>query len=457
MYPPGALCRAVFFSPVCGGVPRAGLVIYVRGLMKKILFLGTSSGTRDMIEYSRARGYHTIVTDNIAVENSPVKAMADEQWPVSTADVDTLERMCREHGVDGVACGAADFNVSRHIELCGRLGLPCYTDGPTWQYSMDKAAFKRECRRMEVPVAEDFFLSNPPSGEQLGTVRYPVVVKPVDMSGNKGVSYCHTEAELLEAMALVREVSRNPNVIVERMLRGEEWYASYILADGEISLLALNAMYAEKGRPANCYTLTTTVSDKVERFIADINPKIEGLLRHLGCREGYAWVQVMLDEDGRFYVIEMGYRLDGDMMFDTCREMNGIDVAEWLVELALGNKKTAADLPAPQTAAFKRCACAFMLWTEGEGRVTEIRGLDEMAAVPGVKVEPHVRVGDTLRKYGAYGNIIFTTDTIDGMCDMLRAINRKVAVINDRGEDVVIKYTDFDYLKKVYKEGLEGK
>lgn len=410
-----------------------------------------------MIEYSRSKGYHTIVTDNIAVEKSPVKALADEQWMVSTADVDVLEGMCREHGIDGVACGAADFNVSRHIELCDRLGLPCYTDGATWHYSMDKADFKRECRRLKVPVAQDYFMDNPPSAEQLARVRYPVVVKPVDMSGNKGVSYCHDESELLAALDVVRGVSDNPNVIVERMLHGAEWYSSYILADGKISLLALNAMYAEKGRPANCYTLTTTVSNNVDRFINDINPKIEELLLSLGCRDGYAWVQVMLDEDGRFYVIEMGYRLDGDMMFDTCPEMNGINVAEWLVELALGNKKPAADLPSPQKRAFDRCACAFMLWTEREGRVAEVRGLDRMAAIPGVKVEPHVRAGDTVRRYGAYGNIIFTTDTIDEMCDMLRIINREVALINDSGEDMVIKYTDFDYLKSVYKEGLEGK
>ncbi len=50
-----------------------------------------------------------------------------------------------------------------------------------------------------------------------------------------------------------------------------------------------------------------------------------------------------------------------------------------------------------------------------------------------------------------------TTDTIDEMCDLIDKVNTEVAFINENGEDTIIKYTDFDYLKRVYQEGLEGK
>ena len=54
-------------------------------------------------------------------------------------------------------------------------------------------------------------------------------------------------------------------------------------------------------------------------------------------------------------------------------------------------------------------------------------------------------------------NISFTTDTIEEMCELIDKVNKEVAFYNEKGEDTVIKYTDFDYLKRVYAEGLAGK
>ena len=97
------------------------------------------------------------------------------------------------------------------------------------------------------------------------------------------------------------------------------------------------------------------------------------------------------------------------------------------------------------------------LWTNKDGILTEIRGLDVMRNTKGVFVECLHDIGDKIIKYRPLCNISFTTDTIDEMCELIDKVNREVAFINERGEDTVIKYTDFDFLHKVYQEGLEGK
>ena len=83
--------------------------------------------------------------------------------------------------------------------------------------------------------------------------------------------------------------------------------------------------------------------------------------------------------------------------------------------------------------------------------------LDEMAQVPGVFVETLHQIGDNIALHRPLANICFTTDTIDEMCEMIDMVNKKVHFLNEKGEDTVIKYTDYDYLKRVYQEGLEGK
>ena len=60
---------------------------------KKLLLLGTNGGTTDMVNYARSQGAYVIVTDNLPPEKSAAKLIADEAWPVDTADVDTLEKL----------------------------------------------------------------------------------------------------------------------------------------------------------------------------------------------------------------------------------------------------------------------------------------------------------------------------------------------------------------------------
>lgn len=241
------------------------------------------------------------------------------------------------------------------------------------------------------------------------------------------------------------------------MLHGEEWWAGYALAEGKASLISLNAMYAQPGYPKNCYTLTTTVSNHVEKFINEINPLIEKVLNEVGCKEGFAWVQVMLDEDGHFYIIEMGYRLTGEMIFVPLKDLTGFDTIKWLFDIATGVKHTASDLPLPQTKAFEKCACAMELWTDKKGRVSTIKGWDKIAAHPKIKVETLNHIGSEVAQYRPFGNVLMTAETIEELCDLIETVNTEVQVINEKGEDMIIKYRDFDYLRKIYHEGLEGK
>jgi len=422
--------------------------------MKKILMLGTSYGSCAMIQYAKDNGLYTIVTDYLPPDKSIAKKIADEYWMINTGDLDALEKKCREADVNAVICGISEFNLEMTMELCSRLGLPSYCTPEAWHYSRDKSDFKSVCKRIGAPVPEDYCVSDRLTADELDAVKFPVMVKPVDMSGNRGISYCYDKKDLVNAYKYARSVSKSDKIIVERMLHGKEWWAGYALAEGKASLLSLNAMYAQPGEPKNCYTITTTVTDNVKKFIEEINPKIEEVLRETGCREGFAWVQVMLDDDGCFYIIEMGYRLTGEMIFIPLKDLTGFDTIKWLVDIALGKKHTVADLPAPQTGAFSGCCCAMELWTNKAGVIKDVRGWDSITSDPRIKVETLHGIGSDMPKYRPFGNVLFTTSSIDEMCRLIDRVNKEIKVINEDGEDMVIKYTDFDYLKNVYYKGL---
>ena len=96
--------------------------------MNKLLMLGTSLGSVEIVETAREMGYYTIVTDNLDPDRSPAKKVADEYWMISTNDLDLLEKKCKEEKVNAIFAGISEFNLDRVKELTERLGLPCYIE-----------------------------------------------------------------------------------------------------------------------------------------------------------------------------------------------------------------------------------------------------------------------------------------------------------------------------------------
>lgn len=237
--------------------------------------LGTSLGSVDIVRKAQGMGCHVIVTDGLAPEASRAKLVADESWPIDTGNVGALEERCRAEGVGGVFAGVSEFNLDRTIELCGRLGLPCYIAPEGWETARNKGRFLDICHREGVPTADQYApdpalmdqaVTELATGgvrdatrarldEELAAVRFPVVVKPVDCSGNQGVSFCDTPEELVRAWQLVRQVSENPRVVVEQRLVGDEFSIVYALVGGQARMLRLGATYNEPGHPPTSMTL----------------------------------------------------------------------------------------------------------------------------------------------------------------------------------------------------------
>lgn len=398
-------------------------------------------------------GYQT-VEDNLSVEKAPLKLLADEYWMISTADIDVLEEKCREEGVTAIMNGISTFNISVCMELCKRLNLPCYCTPESWHYTIDKRQFKDLCISCGVPVAKDYYLSKTPTEKELSEIQYPVVVKAIDQSANRGMSYCNSKEEVLAACEYARSYSASDTVIVERMLKGHEYTAWYALAGGKASLVNFGIMFEQEGYPSNCYSVTTTETNKLDLYLKEIDPYITTAFNKAGCKEGLAWIEMMLDDDGHFYVLETGYRMSGDMMALNHKNVCGFNTYAWLVDIATGVKHSYSDLPDPERKLPERCGCTYILWSKDGGKISEITGLDEIKKLEGINlnIDGMLNVGDVVKKHQYLLVITFDTATEDEMIDVIKKINASVAVKNDTGTDIVIRFDGFERLKAIAKE-----
>jgi len=116
---------------------------------KKLLVLGGSSASLDVVKIAKKMGVYTIVTDDRP--SGAAKDIADEAAMVSTIDMDGLLQLIRQKNIDGVFCGPSEFNIINTMKICSLAGLPFYATKEQWDICSNKDRFKQLCRDNAVP------------------------------------------------------------------------------------------------------------------------------------------------------------------------------------------------------------------------------------------------------------------------------------------------------------------
>lgn len=423
-------------------------------MQQKLLILGSDYSTVHLVEEAHMMGIYVIVTD--LMSQSPTRLIADETWNISTKDIPELISKIKEHRVSGVLAGASEFNLENVRIICKQLNLPLYcSDDKSWSVARNKRLFKDLCKRNGVRVAADYYISDDLKQTDLETVEFPVVVKPVDKSGNRGMSYCHSIEELKTGYIQAREVSEKEEIIVETHLKGQEYTAYYVLADGEVILSYYTSMHHEPGEADNLYSLEYMTSCHLKQFLTEMNDGIIRVLKDAGCKDGIAWVEMIYNTDKHFYALEMGYRFAGPGLYPLHEKITGFNTYRWMIEIALGIKHKIEDLPEPLDRAYTECAGAYDLFSNYTGEIKEIIGLDEVLKLPNILIDMPKREGDNVRKHSNMGIIKILGKDCEEMCGVISFINSHLRILNSDNENMFIVFDNFEIVKREYEQGIK--
>lgn len=301
---------------------------------KRLLVLGGVAMIMELVENARSRGAYVIVSDYY--ENSPAKNIADEAWLISTADIDTLAEKCIASNVDGVISGFDDFNVICSQRLSERIGKPFYATESQVTTTMDKAGFKKLCRDNNVPSTPEYSVASEVSADWLKNISYPVIIKPVDSSGNRGITICNSEEELINAHKKALKTSKKGNIILEKYISGDQVGVNYILQDGEIYPSVLHDRYMQEGDGIHVPLPVAYVypSKYTDSYLDKENEKVVAMFRSIGMKNGTLFLQGCV-EDGIVYFYEMGYRINGAKQYQILDALCGFNPMEMVVNYSL--------------------------------------------------------------------------------------------------------------------------
>lgn len=419
--------------------------------MTKFLILGTSLVSTEIVQTAKDMGCYVIVTDNLPPERSYAKLKADEYWMINTNEIDLLEQKCREENINAVFSGVSEFNLDRVKELAERLNLPCCIEDEPWKYARNKQLFKEKCREIGIPVVDEYALSDPPRREEIEKIEYPVVVKPVDGAGNKGVSICYNEKEMLAAYRKARTISKN-NILVEKYITGEESWNNYFVAENEIRCVARYRTFKQPGYPSFVYSIAISAMEDNQEFKDQLDEKCVKLFKSIGCKAGIAWIQFIRDEKGRYYAIEMAKRMNAGETSKLNEEGQGFNPVRWMVDTVLGIEHKASMIPFPNEPPYKMAYCIYWVFSNRSGTIHSMNGINDLDKKKYL-ISNVVQEGDNLNQFQLISRIVFNVKNCKDLVDSIRLINEKIRILDESGENMYVQYNDFDNLAKSV-EGL---
>lgn len=345
---------------------------------KRLLVLGGTISTYDVVKTARKLGAYVLVTDYL--ETGAAKEIADETAMVSTNDMEGLERLILSKGIDGVFTGASEFNIRNMIQICERMDLPVYITMEQWDICSNKNAFKRLCESQGVPVVREYHLTEELLEEDIEKICYPVIVKPVDSYSGHGISVCRDSGQLKEGYRKALACSNSHEVIVEQYMQGENVELYYIVQDGKVMLSAIADRYTDKNQNGSPIpTAFYHPSRHADLYLSKRNAQVCRMFEKFGLKNGTFFIESFLEE-GEFYFYEMGLRLNATMEYCFVDHYNKVNVLEMMITYALTGKMKEESVEHTLDPKFAGAACEIVPILR-EGTIHRICGMQEILSL----------------------------------------------------------------------------
>ncbi|MBL1101566.1 ATP-grasp domain-containing protein [Streptomyces coffeae] len=364
-----------------------------------LIVLGASEEQIPLYQEARRRGIPTIAVD--MRPDAPALPFADAALKISTRNTGAIADALGDACPAGIVCGASDAALASWHALGLRYGTT-YVYPKSALAAGDKATFHEIATSCGITGYGWTASDNPDEvvAEAAG-LRFPLVIKPVDGSGSKGVTRVTRSDDLPAAVAYARSYSASQTVIAEEFIQGRPLAIEVFMRDGRALMTCVKDKEFVDGsfvvRRLRTAQLPSATRDQLEATV-------ERLCHALGIVNGPANFDVVLGADGQERVIEANARLGGDSVPRLLAAAYGVDVVRALIALALGE-------PFGDHLAQTRAAHAALELIGSpsvvEGELVTWEGVAEARNTPGITdIELYAKPGDLVRPHDQSGHKI---------------------------------------------------
>lgn len=282
-------------------------------------------------------GYYVITCDYLP--DNPGHKFAHEYHNVSTTDKDAVLNLARELKVDGIVAYASDPAAPTAAYVSEKLGLP------TSPYKSVEILSKKHLFRQylmehgfNVPKAKSY-RTYEEAVKDIDSFHLPVMVKPVDSSGSKGINKLTDKTQLKAFVEDALSYSRDKIFLIEEFIvkNGPQISGDAFSVDGKLVFHCLgNEFYSTKvdkdfAPLGECWP-TVMPQEVIETLTEDL----QRLITSLGMKSNAYNVEAIYGEDGKVYILELGARSGGSLIPQVTALATGVDMVPYVIKAALG-------------------------------------------------------------------------------------------------------------------------
>lgn len=301
-------------------------------MKKKLAIIGASYLQQPLVEKCKELEVYSIC---FAWEDGAVcKDLCDKFYPISTVDKEAILKACQEENIDGITTIASDvatLTVNYVADKMGLIGNPDkYSQTATNKYLM------RQCFMEYNVPSPKFCLTEGQIPESINSFIFPVIVKPTDRSGSRGVEKVLKKADLQEAIDRACKASFQAKAVIEEFVEGREISVESISFRGKHYILQITDKVTteapffveiEHHQPSS---LPDNIKTKVRTIVLNA-------LDALHLKFGASHSELKITKDGDIRVIEIGARMGGDFIgSDLVKLSTGYDFLKGVIDVAFG-------------------------------------------------------------------------------------------------------------------------
>lgn len=306
--------------------------------MKKLMLLGGMRYLVPVIEAAHKLGVYVITCDYLP--NNIAHKYSDEYCNVSILEKDKVLEKAKELKIDGILSFACDPGVVTAAYVAEKMGLPSSGPYESVEILQNKGKFRKFLteNNFTVPVAKQY-TDIETALNDTEMFNWPVIVKPTDSAGSKGVTKVEEKDKLKDAINYALKFSHSNEFIIEDFLEkvGDSSDCDSFSIDGKLKFVSFSAQKFDENcenpyTPA-AYTWPTSISKKHQK---ELTNEIQRLLTLLNMKSSIYNIETRECTNGKAYIMECSPRGGGNRLAEMVRYMTGVDMITNIVKVALG-------------------------------------------------------------------------------------------------------------------------
>lgn len=401
--------------------------------IKKVFVL---AGGNDQIELIKGIKKRFPKAEVILIDMNPnvrAKDFADRMLVISTMDYDKVLAAARAENIDLILSACGDQPLRTMAYVSEEMGLPCYLTFEQAQNLTNKVLMKKLMIEGGIPTSKyhRFDINSEITTDGLS---FPLVIKPADNNGSKGIIKVYSKQEFDKAIAEARKYTVSGDLLVEEYKEGEEYSVEAFIRNSEPYIVFASKNIKVKNR--NTFTICS--NEYVALLPSELESKIKEIIIKISKTFNIDNVPLLIQmivKGDNVNVIEFSARTGGGSKLFFIREMVKVDIIENLLDITFGLKPDIIAKPSSDSAVIK------YVYAE-PGIFSDIQNLEELKSDGYITDVYQYKPFGTEIKSSNYSSdrpvgFLLRGASVEEVAQKVSHINARVKILDENGNDIM--------------------